>query len=97
VINIDKQRVTAVRKLEALEYSFQDGEWVPPALAPAVATQQSTLAESDAMHSALMQRADALEGYLEGSEEERELAAITDAIEAYEAKRWPECKVPGGK
>src|SRR5262245_29915403 len=29
VINIDKQRVAAVRKLEALGYSFQGGEWVP--------------------------------------------------------------------
>jgi hypothetical protein len=65
---------------------------------PTAATAQPLLtAESDAMHSALVQREDALEGCLEGSEEEHEIAAITDAIEAYEAKRWPEGRVPGGK
>jgi hypothetical protein len=98
VINIDKQRVAGVRKLEALGYSFRDGEWVPVTTMPTAAIAQPLLtAESDAMHSALVQRADALEGCLEGSEEEHELAAITGAIEAYEAKRWPEGKVPGGK
>jgi hypothetical protein len=97
VSNIDKQRVAAVRKLEVLGYSFRDGEWVPATTMPTAASAQPLLtAETDAMHSALVQRADVLEGCLEGSEEERELAAITVAIEA-EAVRWPEGKEPGGK
>jgi hypothetical protein len=87
--NIDKQRVAAVRKLEALGYRYEGNEWVSPA--------QSILAEADALLSALVLRADALEGSIEGSEEEVELAVITDAIEAYEAVRWPAGKIPGGK
>ena len=49
VSNIDKQRIAAVRKLEALGYSYRDGEreWAPPV----AATPQSLLmtVESDAM------------------------------------------------
>jgi hypothetical protein len=98
VSNIDKQRVAAVQKLETLGYSYQGGEWVPASAPPAAAGPRSLMtAESDAMHSALVQRADALEGCIEGSEEELELAAITDAIEAYEAVRWPGGKELGGK
>ena len=77
----DKQRVTSVRALEALGYSFPP----TPADVPAV----SLAREADQMHALLVQRADQLDGCTEGSREEQELAAIADAMEAYEAKRWP--------
>ena len=97
MINIDKQRVAAVRKLEALGYSYQGGEWVPASPSVAVGPRSLMSAESDAMHGVLVQRADALEVCLEGSEEEIGLQAVVDAIEAYEALRWPTGKVNGGK
>jgi len=45
-------------------------------------TQHSVLAESDAVHGVLVQRADALEGCIEGSDEERAFVTVTDAMEA---------------
>jgi len=89
---------TPLGKLEQLGYRYDGGEWVPPASVAIAVTHHSTiLAEADGLHSALVLRADALEGCIEGSEEEAELAVITDAIEAYEAVRWPAGKVLGGK
>jgi hypothetical protein len=92
---IDKQRIAAVRVLEALGYSYRNNEWLPPA-AVAAAPLPLTV-EADAMHGALMRRADALVCCAEGTHEEAELKAIGDLLEAYEAKRWPDGKEPGGK
>ena len=88
---IDKQRISAVRTLEGMGYVFRD-EWIAPAGVTAPVTD-----EADAMHVLLVLRADAIEGFTEGSEEEREFAMIAEVLEAYEARRWPDGKIPGGK
>jgi hypothetical protein len=89
---IDKQRIGAVRKLEELGYTFAAGDWMLPtndaAPAPAI---------TDALHALLVKRADDLEDCTEGSDEEQELEAITNAIGAYEAVRWPLGRTQGGK
>ena len=96
-MDIDRQRIAAVRALERLGYGYshRTGEWQPPAAPPLPLT-----AEADAMHGALMRRADTLADCTKGSDEEGELEAIVDLLEAYEAKRWPlgrDPSVPGGK
>ena len=88
---IDKQRIAAVRTLEAMGYVFRD-EWIAPA-----GMTTPMRAEVDAMHVLLVLRADQLEGFTEDLPEETEFKAIAGALEAYECKRWPEGKVPGGK
>jgi hypothetical protein len=78
-MDIDRQRIAAVRALERLGYGYshRTGDWLPPASPPL-----PLIAEADAMHGALMRWADALAGCKEGSDEEAELKAIVDAIEA---------------
>lgn len=49
------------------------------------------------MHSLLIQRADALIGCTDGSADQGELEAIGEVLEAYEALRWPDGKIDGGK
>jgi len=88
----DKQRIAAVRKLEQLGFTFAGDDWMH-----LTNSASPTPAITDALHALLVQRADVLEGCPKGSAEEGELDAITDAIEAYEAVRWPTGKVNGGK
>ncbi len=64
---------------------------------PGASRRQQLIHEADALHRLLILRADNLEGCTEGSEEEGELGIIAAALEAYEAKRWPDGAVPGGK
>jgi hypothetical protein len=92
-MEIDRQRIAAVRKLMELGFTYVNGQWVPAVAVGAPPPQ----IEADAMHAVLVRRADVLAGCLEASAEEAELKTITDALEAYEAKRWPEGKVPGRK
>ena len=60
-------------------------------------TAQLFRREADAMHALLIKRADELMGCTEGSPKKEKLRALTDVIDAYEAKRWPSGKVAGGK
>ena len=93
---IDRQRVAAVRHLEAAGYRFECGTWHGPGSAGDAALD-SVLDEADAMHALLVQRADVLGGCGEESEEAAEMERIVDTVERYEAKRWPDGKVAGGK
>ena len=87
MIIIDRLRIAAVNALEVMGYTFAAGEWQRPGSALAT----TAMRKDDALHALLVQRADQL------ADEERELAAIVTAIQAYEGKRWPGGKEPGGK
>ena len=90
-MSIDRQRIEAVRFLEAHGFRFRPTEgWTGGQLPASVAVL-------DAMHSVLMRRADDLEGCAVGSDEEAELEEVVDVIGAYEAIRWPLGKIAGGK
>jgi hypothetical protein len=91
---IDKQRIAAVRSMEALGYSFDSTDWSAP---DGGTLPSSFTGEADAMHSLLVLRADKLEGCTEASEEAAEFKMIAETLEAYEAKRWPDGVERGGK
>ena len=91
---IDKQRIAAVRAMETLGYSFDGIAWNGPKAGAPFGAMET---EADAMHALLVMRADKLVACTEGCEFEVELKMIADTVSAYEAKRWPNGVVPGGK
>jgi hypothetical protein len=87
--NTDKQRVGTVRKLEQLGYTFAGDDRMHPSYDTASRDLSCTLCWSSAPTT--------LRGCTEGSDERRELTAITDAIEAYEVVRLPLGRTQVGK
>jgi hypothetical protein len=81
-MDMEAQISTAHRDLDA----FSHGE-----------SSKAPMTLTDRMHALLVARADALMGCSESSPEEAELAALADAIDAYEAVRWPQRRIPGEK
>jgi hypothetical protein len=80
-MDIDRQCVAAVRLLGSLGYASHDDAWAFSAEPPgAVAEPLPFTAEADALHGALMRRADALAGLTENSEEEGELKTNVEAL-----------------
>jgi hypothetical protein len=63
---IDRQRIAAVKTLEAMGYTFGGDKW------GSGPTQLGGSPEADAMHALLVHRTDQLEGCIEGSAEEQE-------------------------
>jgi hypothetical protein len=86
---IDRQRIAAVARLQALGFAFDGVDWHSPPSPPQPV--------ADVLHAKLMERCNQLAGSTEGSAEAAELEALAAAIEAYELKRWPNGKEDGGK
>jgi hypothetical protein len=96
-MDIDKQRIAVMRALDALGYTYQGGQWLPPVAVAGAPLPFPFTFEADAMRGALMRWADALAGCTENSREEAELEEIIGLIEAYEGKRWPLGREPGSR
>ena len=88
---IDKKRFAAVALLEAQGCRYESGRWLTPD------GSQFEAVDGDALLALLINRADYLMGATEESPADRELEALTGAIEAYELVRWPKGKTAGGK
>jgi hypothetical protein len=92
---IDKERIAAVRKLQAMRYTFDGADW--QATEDIQGPELVAWTEADALHTKLVQLADTLIGCSEGSLQEVVCYALTKAINGYQSVRWPQGRVAGGK
>jgi hypothetical protein len=87
-----RQAAATAKTMNELGYTCDKGVWTS---SPEAVAHLARVADS--MHALLVRRADELDGCTEGSPEEAEYISLVEAIEAYEAKRRPDRKIPGGK
>ena len=73
-----------MRLLEGLGYSFSGSDWRQPS------GYGSFTLKADELHALLVERAAMLAGGGEETPKTDELSTIADALEAYEARRWPD-------
>src|SRR5262245_526293 len=93
---VDKERIAAVTKLQAIGYCFDGADWQPPAPA-GPAPKLVAWAEADALYAQLVQLADKLDGCAEGSVQEAVRYALAEAIDGYQSVRWPGGRTADGK
>jgi hypothetical protein len=86
------RQATTTKTMKELGYTCDNGVWTS---SPEAVAHLASVA--DKMHALLVTRADELAGCTENSPEETEYIKLVEAIERYEAERWPDGKIPGGK
>ncbi len=78
---IDRQRIAAVRRMEALGYTFDGFDRHAPQMDAEKPTSANSLqADADAVHALFVLRADKLDGCAEGSDEEAEFKMIAETV-----------------
>lgn len=83
-MSIDYQGSAAITLLKSLGYVWREGAWGAPNESE---TYPPILEAADILHGIVMDRAAVLAGHTEGSDQQIELAIISDALQKYEEAR----------
>ena len=82
---IDRQRVRGVEVLREMDFTWRNGRWLPP-----VSAENQPACSGGRCHVSRACGANRQTGGLRrDSDDEEELLRIGEAIESYEAIRWP--------
>ncbi len=86
-MNVDRQRIAAVRLLEDLGYRWRDHDraWTGPAAS--APPGPGFLAAADALHDEITGQIEELAGSMDGSPEAADLERLVDLAQDYEAAR----------